>query len=171
MGRQRLGDHLAGGVDPHMQFAPRPPFGPAVLTDFPLALAIDLQAGRIHHQVHRAIRAIGLLFRQHHRQRPLTTRQGRVVRRRQELHQERLDKALRLAQRQPKQHPHRQHPFNRWIRIDKRSTPLRRPLIIPLLESSSQIVRLPRATNARLYDDQFLTRYTASRLDRGRTAR
>ena len=56
MGRQRLGNHLAGGlVDPHMQFAPRAPFGPAVLTDFPLALAIDFQTRRIHYQVHRAI--------------------------------------------------------------------------------------------------------------------
>ena len=46
IGRQRLGNHLAGGlVDPHMQFAPSPPFGPAMLADFPLALTIDLQAG------------------------------------------------------------------------------------------------------------------------------
>ena len=51
MGRQRLGDHLTGGLmDPHMQFAPSPPFGPAVLTDFPLALTVDFQAGRIYHQ-------------------------------------------------------------------------------------------------------------------------
>ena len=43
IGRQRLGNHLAGGlVDPHMQFAPSPPFGPAMLADFPLALTIDL---------------------------------------------------------------------------------------------------------------------------------
>ena len=152
MGRQRLGDHLTGGLmDPHMQFAPSPPFGPAVLTDFPLVFAphrrlssswastptcsqsaydgLSTRPLKVH-------RFIGALGRQHHRQVPLATRQGRVIRRRQfQLHQvqKRLDKALRLAQRQPKQHPHRQHPFNRWIRIYKLSTPLRRPLIIPLL--------------------------------------
>ena len=174
MGRQRLGDHLTGGLmDPHMQFAPSPPFGPAVLTDFPLALTVDFQAGRIYHQVHRFIGALG---RQHHRQVPLATRQGRVIRRRQfQLHQvqKRLDKALRLAQRQPKQHPHRQHPFNRWIRIYKLSTPLRRPLIIPLLPQ--RIVQPDRQATAG--DQRPIIRRPIFdpihrfRLDRGRTAR
>ena len=49
-----------------------------------MLIAIDVrfgqltQAGRIHHQVHRAI---GRLVRQHHSQAALATRQGRVVRR------------------------------------------------------------------------------------------
>ena len=70
LGQQRRSDSTLGAtgglMDPHMQFAPSPPFGPAVLTDFPLALTVD-QAGRIYHQVHRFIGALG---RQHHRQFP-----------------------------------------------------------------------------------------------------
>ena len=87
--------------------------------------------------------------------------------------QKRLDKALRLAQRQPKQHPHRQHPFNRWIRIYKLSTPLRRPLIIPLLPQ--RIVQPDR--QATTGDQRPIIRRPIFdpihrfRLDRGRTAR
>ena len=105
MGRQRLGDHLTGGLmDPHMQFAPSPPFGPAVLTDFPLALTVDFQAGRIYHQVHRFIGALT----------PPPSSLGDATRSSNPaspIHQvqKRLDKALRLAQRQPKQHPQSTH--------------------------------------------------------------
>ena len=174
IGRQRLGDHLAGGlINPHMQFAPRTPFGPAVLAGFPLALTIDFQAGRIHHQVHRFMRA---LFRQHHRQWPLATRQSRVVRHGQsQPHQtqQRLDKTLRLAQRQPKQHPHRQHPFNRAIRIDKLSTPLTRPLSIPPFPQ--RIVQPHRqATTSHqrpIIRRPILNPIHRVRLDRGTTAR
>ena len=65
----------------------------AVLTDFPLALTVDFQAGRIYHQVHRFIGAwVGNTTAKFP-----STRQGRVIRRRQfQLHQvqKRLDKAL-----------------------------------------------------------------------------
>ena len=174
MGRQRLRDHLAGGlVDAHMQLAPRPPFGPAVLTHFPLALPIDFQAGRIHHHVHRFIAA---LARQHHRQRPVATRQGRVIRHGQghpHQVQQRLDKTLRLAQRQPKQHPHRQHPFNRAIRIDKLSTPLTRPLSIPPFpQRIVQPHRQATASNQRpIIRRPILDPIHRLRLDRGTTAR
>ena len=87
--------------------------------------------------------------------------------------QQRLDKALRLAQRQSKQHPHRQHPFNRAIRIDKLSTPLTRPLSIPPFPQ--RIVQPHRqATTSHqrpIIRRPILNPIHRVRLDRGTTAR
>ena len=60
IGRQRLGDDLAGGfVDPKVQFAPGAPLAPAVLTHLPLAFAIPLQPRRINDQMPGLIRGLG----------------------------------------------------------------------------------------------------------------
>ena len=128
---------------------------------------------RPHHRPSRLNRPPGAsVYRgigsQHHRQGPLAaTRSSSPARPRPTASNRRLDKALRLAQRQPKQQAHP----SRSIQSFDPSTPLGRPLSIPLLPQRIRTVRLPRATSARLYDDQFLTRYTVFDLGRGRTAR
>jgi len=58
IGRHDNGRHLARlFVHAQVQLAPRPPLRPAVAAHFPLALAVDFHARRVHHQVQRFISA------------------------------------------------------------------------------------------------------------------
>src|SRR6185295_4475827 len=44
-------DFARRGVHAKMKFAPSAPLAPAVLADFPLAFAVDFDAGRVNHQL------------------------------------------------------------------------------------------------------------------------
>ena len=101
VGRDGGGRHLAGRlVHAEVQLAPGAPLRPAVAPDLPLALAVDFDARRVHHQVQRP----GLRPpRQRDLKRLAAPAQGRVAGRGQldaEQFKDREEQAARGSQRQ-----------------------------------------------------------------------
>jgi hypothetical protein len=126
-------DFLRICIDAQVQLAPGLSRGSAVFAHLPLAFPIHFQSRRIDDQMHRLA---GQFYRHRYRQATLTTQQrriGRGVKPFIQPHQgqQRLNKALRLAQGQMEQPTQRQRHFNRLIRVGILSTALHRPRIIP----------------------------------------
>ena len=111
--RQRLCHHFPRvGIQAQMQFVPGSPLGPTLLTDLPLAFAIQLQPRAIGDQMFRGVAGMD---RQINRPIFLSPRQGRMIGRFQgQTHrrQQRLDKTFGLPQRQLKQFSQRQSRLN-----------------------------------------------------------
>ena len=125
-------DHLPLGIHPNGQFLPAFALLLPMLLALPFALATDLQATAVNDQGDRPCRGTIALRSDHDR--GVASRECRVIRARQRhIHQgqERMEKALGLAERQAKEQPKRARGRNGDVGIPRRGPsragPWRRP--------------------------------------------
>src|SRR5438270_7556735 len=154
VGRHHRGHYLARGlVHAEVEFAPRPAARVPVLSHLPLALAIDLDAGRVNDQVQRfrlpKTRQLDL-------QRAAATAQGRVTGHAQleaEQTQERARQPCGGAQRQAVHLCQRRHAQDSRVGVGGRlAAPSRALMAMPLLD---HIVAHPQRQTSAL-DQSFV---------------